>query len=79
VFDLGLGQRVEVGENIGSGAALRCVTVGGRLADVGDAVLQFLLQHLGEEAARDARRHQPFRTVSPLAEQREIIGEPHRA
>jgi hypothetical protein len=48
-------------------------------ADVGDAILQFLFQHLGEEAARDVRRHQPFRVVSPLAEQQEIIGEPHRA
>jgi hypothetical protein len=29
------------------------VAVGGRLGDVGDAVLQLLFQHQGEEAARD--------------------------
>ena len=37
LFDLGLGQRVEIGENIGPRTALRGVAVGGRLAHVGDA------------------------------------------
>src|SRR6202051_5151879 len=46
----------KVGENIGPGTALRGVAVGGRLGRIGrigDAVLQLLFQHEGEEAAGD--------------------------
>jgi len=44
-------RRVEIGDNIGPRTALRGVAVGGRLAHIGDAVLQLLLQHQGKEAA----------------------------
>src|SRR6202034_2513411 len=47
LFDLGLGQRVEVGEDLWPGRAWRGFAHGG------DAVLQFLFQHQGEEAAGD--------------------------
>ena len=47
LFDLGLGQRVEVGEDLGPGRPWR------GFAHRGDAVLQFLFQHQGEEAAGD--------------------------
>src|ERR1700753_243899 len=47
LFDLGLGQGVEVGEDLGPGRPWR------GFADRGDAVLQFLFQHQGEEAAGD--------------------------
>src|SRR5450631_3126745 len=50
LFDLGLGQRVEIGQNGGPRIAWRAVAVG--LAEVRDTVLQLLFQHEGEEAAR---------------------------
>lgn len=53
LFDLSLGQRVEIGEDLGPRLSLRGVAVSGRLADVGDALLQFLLQDEGEKAAGD--------------------------
>lgn len=43
LFDLGLGQRIEMGEDFGPRS---------RLAEVRNAVLQCLLRHEGEEAAR---------------------------
>src|SRR5271156_3827352 len=53
LLNLGLGQRVEVGDNIGPGAAFCCVAVGSWLAQIGDAVLELLFQHEGKETARD--------------------------
>jgi hypothetical protein len=41
-FDFGLGERVEIGDNIGPGALA---------TEVGDALLQLLLEDEGEEAA----------------------------
>jgi hypothetical protein len=41
LFDPGLGEGIEIGQDLGPRA---------RLAEVGDAVLQRLLQHQGEEA-----------------------------
>src|SRR5271166_3235857 len=46
LFDLGLGERVEIGDDVGPGGA-------GAGAGAGEAVFQLLLQNEGEEAAGD--------------------------
>src|SRR5208282_761602 len=79
LFDLGFGQRVEVGENIGPGTVVSGVAVGGRLGGIGDAVLQLLFQHEGEEAARDVAANGLVEFVKDRPRGEQALGRAERA
>jgi hypothetical protein len=69
VLDLGFGQRVEIGDDLGLGAWA---------ADRGDPVIQRLLEYEGEEAAEHVTANGLVQLVEDRASGEQVLGGPER-